>query len=98
MNQYRDTSYRLAHDAEFRALVNQLAGAAESLGLTPGEIKQVAFAAAVLVEQRRVPVLVRSAVEKDSGVQRMPPTLDELHVRLEQELAREPENRGDEEN
>lgn len=52
MSIYRDTRERMLHDAEFRALVENLARAAEQLGYTPGELKQIAFAAACLVEER----------------------------------------------
>lgn len=48
---YRDSAHRYAHDAEFAALVDMLFHYALEHGLTPGELKQIAFFAALKAEQ-----------------------------------------------
>ncbi len=52
---YRDTESRYLNDAAFHAAVKMLEAAAERHGFTPGELKQVAFKAALNLEMRRVP-------------------------------------------
>jgi len=51
---YRDTYQRLQSDATFNSIVERLAVFAQTYGYTPGELRQVAFAAALLVEMRSV--------------------------------------------
>ena len=48
---YRDTAQRLHHDPEFRAAVDMLWAMATRHGFTPGELKQIAFAAAIKCEE-----------------------------------------------
>jgi hypothetical protein len=48
---YRDTEERLYRDPIFAGLVKILFNAAISEGLTPGELKQIAFCAAMQAEQ-----------------------------------------------
>ena len=52
MSIYSDSEWRYQNDAEFHALVDCLAAFAEKQGYTPGELKQAAFMAAYLVEER----------------------------------------------
>lgn len=55
-----DTDKRMQHDTEFRTVVEYLAHVALTRGYTPGELRQIAFAAAVLVEMRRMrPIRLR---------------------------------------
>ncbi len=51
-NIYRDTDQRMTNDAEFHGVVRFLIQAAEEYGFTPGELKQMAFRAALEVERR----------------------------------------------
>ncbi len=51
-NVYRDSEYRMNHDPSFHAVVKFLVRAAEEHGFTPGELKQMAFQAALEVEMR----------------------------------------------
>ncbi len=51
-NVYADTEQRMRHDAEFRAVVEMLTGFALQHGYTPGELRQVAFAAAIRAEMQ----------------------------------------------
>lgn len=44
---YRDTHARMRHDNPFRSSVDMLVAHAKAHGFTPGELKQIAFAAAV---------------------------------------------------
>lgn len=62
-NIYRDTEERVRNDPEFSAAVHMLATLAVTRGYTPGELKQIAFAAAVLVESRSCRPLVLSMGE-----------------------------------
>jgi len=48
---YRDTDERMARDPEFRRAVDGLEAAARQNAFTPGELKQIAFAAALRLEQ-----------------------------------------------
>lgn len=50
---YRDTAFRMQHDAEFNSAVMLLVQVARQHGFTPGELKQIAFQAALYVEERR---------------------------------------------
>jgi hypothetical protein len=49
---YSDTERRMINDSEFHAAVMLLAQLAQQHGFTPGELKQIAFAAALFVEER----------------------------------------------
>lgn len=51
-NVYRDTESRYLHDPEFHVAVKMLEAAAERHGFTPGELKQIAFKAALNLEMR----------------------------------------------
>lgn len=53
---YRDTNDRYHHDAAFRASVDSLAALAREHGFTPGELKQIAFAAAFKLECEAKPM------------------------------------------
>lgn len=68
LNLYHDTDYRMRYDPEFRAVVDQLVAAALTHGYTPGELKQIAFAAAMRAEQlaeHRYPLLMPSIDEAE---------------------------------
>jgi hypothetical protein len=52
-NVYSDTESRYLNDPEFHAAVKMLEAAAERHGFTPGELKQIAFKAALNLEERR---------------------------------------------
>jgi hypothetical protein len=52
---YDDSEHRYRNDPEFHSVVDWLSHMAEKYGFTPGELKQMAFYAAYLVEQRRPP-------------------------------------------
>ncbi len=65
MNMYTDTERRMFHDAEFRTVVETLAQVAEKHGYTPGELKQIAFAAALMVELRAPKAFKVSEEPKD---------------------------------
>ncbi len=52
---YRDTDERYRNDPAFRAAVTTLEVAAAEHGFTPGELKQIAFKAALNIEERRLP-------------------------------------------
>lgn len=52
---YRDTDHRYHTDPAFRAVVKLLERAAIEHGFTPGELKQMAFKAALNIEERRAP-------------------------------------------
>jgi hypothetical protein len=60
MNFYRDTQERYDSDPAFRAAVTMLEQAGEAHGFTPGELKQIAFKAALNLELRAKPVLIIS--------------------------------------
>lgn len=49
---YRDTDERYMQDPAFRAAVDMLQNMAREHGFTPGELKQIAFKAAVELEFR----------------------------------------------
>jgi hypothetical protein len=51
-NVYRDTDERYGNDPAFRAAVTMLERAAEQHGFTPGELKQIAFMAALKMRAR----------------------------------------------
>jgi len=55
---YRDTEDRVRNDPAFHGAVMMLAAMAREHGFTPGELKQIAFAAAVYVEERSCRPLV----------------------------------------
>jgi hypothetical protein len=59
MNYYKDTDHRYLHDADFRAAVQVMMRVAEDGGFTPGELKQIAFKAALELEMRRPPTPFR---------------------------------------
>lgn len=63
-NVYRDTEHRYLHDATFHAAVKMLEAAAERHGFTPGELRQIAFKAALNLEERRLPgtIMLRDGV------------------------------------
>lgn len=50
---YRDTDERYRNDAAFHAAVKMLEQLARTHGLTPGELKQIAFKAALNIEMKR---------------------------------------------
>jgi hypothetical protein len=52
---YHDTEHRYCHDPSFRAAVKTLEAIGVEHGFTPGELKQVAFMAALNIEMRRLP-------------------------------------------
>jgi hypothetical protein len=54
---YSDTDRRYLHDAEFRAAVDYLEAMARQHGFTPGELKQIAFKAALNIEMKRIPTI-----------------------------------------
>jgi hypothetical protein len=55
---YRDTDDRYQHDPAFRAAVTSLEVAATAHGFTPGELKQIAFKAALNLEMRKLPSMI----------------------------------------
>jgi len=61
---YRDTQERLHNDSSFAQAVQHMALLAERHGFTPGELKQIAFAAAVYVEERSVKPLMLKLDER----------------------------------
>lgn len=50
---YRDTDARMVGDHEFRSVVYMLMQLADRYGYTPGDLKQIAFRAALELEMRR---------------------------------------------
>lgn len=52
-NFYTDTDRRMAEDPDFRACVHLVMQMADRCGLTPGELKQIAFRAALELELRK---------------------------------------------
>jgi hypothetical protein len=52
VNFYSDTDRRMQDDAGFRAAVHMLMALAAEHGFTPGELKQIAFRAALELEMR----------------------------------------------
>lgn len=54
---YRDTHSRYLNDPEFYAAVRMLERVARVHGFTPGELKQIAFKAALNIEEAR-PLLI----------------------------------------
>ena len=50
---YHDTDQRMRQDADFRACVMLMMQLADQHGYTPGELKQMAFRAALELELRR---------------------------------------------
>ncbi len=55
---YRDTDERYRNDPAFHAAVTMLEVAATEHGFTPGELKQIAFKAALNLEMRKLPSMV----------------------------------------
>lgn len=55
---YQDTDHRYLHDPAFRAAVKTLEQIGREHGFTPGELKQIAFKAALNIEETRRPMLV----------------------------------------
>jgi hypothetical protein len=55
---YRDTDERYRNDPTFHAAVTMLEVAATEHGFTPGELKQIAFKAALNLEMRKLPSMV----------------------------------------
>lgn len=49
---YRDTRDRMENDPTFHAAMMTMVKMATEHGFTPGELKQIAFAASVYVEER----------------------------------------------
>jgi hypothetical protein len=54
---YRDTDERYHNDPAFHAAVTSLEAAATKHGFTPGELKQIAFKAALNIEMRTLAVI-----------------------------------------
>ena len=54
---YRDTETRYLNDPSFRAAVKSLEAMAREHGFTPGELKQIAFKAALNIEMSAKPLL-----------------------------------------
>ncbi len=54
---YRDTDERYRNDPAFHAAVTSLEVAAAEHGFTPGELKQIAFKAALNLEMRARPLM-----------------------------------------
>ncbi len=63
---YRDTGDRIMNDPEFRAAMMVMVKIATAHGFTPGEMRQLAFAASVYVEEHSARPLYLSAL----GVER----------------------------
>lgn len=61
---YRDTAHRYEHDPAFHAAVEMLEAVAREHGFTPGELKQIAFKAALNIEMSIRPLMYTS---KDGG-------------------------------
>jgi len=55
---YRDTDERYRNDPAFHAAVTTLEIAATEHGFTPGELKQIAFKAALNLEMRKLPSMI----------------------------------------
>ena len=67
-NIYRDSEYRYLHDAPFRAAVTMLEKVAVEHGFAPGELKQIAFQAALNIERERfVSPIALSSLERQGG-------------------------------
>lgn len=49
---YYDSQHRYLHDTEFHAAVEAMVDMGYRNGFTPGELKQIAFQAALFIEQR----------------------------------------------
>lgn len=66
-NYYHDTDHRMEHDADFRSSVMSLVRMAQEFGYTPGELKQIAFRAALEIEMRK-PVAIPVSWHQASGM------------------------------
>ncbi len=63
---YRDTDERYRRDADFYAAVEMLQHMAAKHGFTPGELKQIAFKAALNIEMLTCrPVMIPTAALKE---------------------------------
>jgi hypothetical protein len=79
-NFYSDTDLRMNEDAEFRQCVTLLMQLADRNGYTPGELKQIAFRAALELELRRpgCQVLTKQQLEELDEAARRRVTPDEI--------------------
>lgn len=77
---YRDTDHRYLTDPAFHAVVKMLERAAIEHGFTPGELKQMAFKAALNIEMRARPIMRIAKSGQDSffGVEPIPERPPEL--------------------
>lgn len=82
---YRDTDARMAGDVDFRACVMQMMRFADLLGFTPGELKQIAFRAALELEMRRPGtwVVTQGQIEEIETATRRRIGPDELRMLIE---------------
>lgn len=72
---YRDTDDRYARDPDFQMAVKYLEHMAREHGFTPGELRQIAFKAALNIEETRQGVFIveRATFERGSfGDQALP--------------------------
>ena len=82
---YTDTDRRMATDPEFAGCVMMLMRFADQFGYTPGELKQIAFRAALELEMRRPGCHVLTSQqldELDAAAQRRV-SLDEMQRLVE---------------
>jgi hypothetical protein len=86
---YRDTDERYLRDPDFRAAVKTLEAMAVQHGFTPGELKQIAFKAALNIEERRLPgpPLLRSDQLSEGAKLRSMERLNESVLRGVMQLA-----------
>lgn len=78
---YLDTDHRMASDNEFRHCVMMLMQFADQFGFTPGELKQIAFRAALELEMRRPGQWVltqRDLDEIDENMRGKKPTAEQV--------------------
>jgi hypothetical protein len=64
---YRDTDDRYRRDPDFQQMVKLLEHFAREYGWTPGELKQIAFKAALNIEETRTGTFIveRAVFERD---------------------------------
>lgn len=75
---YRDTDHRYQHDVDFQHAVDFVMHLAQRHGFTPGELKQIAFKAALNLEMLTVrSVLVPTSVLRETELR----TREELRRR-----------------
>jgi hypothetical protein len=80
---YLDTDSRMASDPEFRHCVMTLIQFADRFGFTPGELKQIAFRAALELEMRRPGQWVltqRDLDEIDETIRAEKPTSEQVQA------------------